>query len=126
MNITVGTLLEDKEYLVEQFSETIDEEMKSTLKTLLVSSGYDIPLIVEVMVPEVRKAFRTKEGQMAFQKAVSVYEDSSNRLEAKLNCFELLFDDKLTEAIILLILYMVDDTICIEDYLDLEDIEDAE
>ena len=121
--MTLEILLENKEYLMEQLDDIMSDDYRSSIKKCLDDCDYNIPLIVEAGVNDLREVIRTKEGQMAFQRATSVCEDPSIRLEHKLNCFELIFDDKLAAFVVLLMLYMVDDTICIEDYLDTEDAE---
>ena len=121
--MTLETLLENKEYLIEQLDGFISDDFRSSIKKRLDDCGYNIPLVVEAGVNEIREVMRTKEGQMAFQKATSYQEDPSIGLEQKLNCLELIFDDKLAAFVILLMLHIVDDTICIEDYVDIEDAE---
>ena len=123
--MTLENLLERKEYLVEQLkNEFMDDEMKSSFETMLDIGGHKcIPDILEVMVPCLRKAFKTKEGNMAFQETASMIEDPSIKLDYKLSFFEMLFDDEMAKCLILLILSAVDDTICIEDYLNIEDAE---
>ena len=123
--MTLENLLERKEYIVEQLNNGfMDDKMKSSLETMLDIGGHEcIPDILEVMVHTLREAFKTKEGNLAFQDTASMIEDPSIRLDYKLSFFEMLFDDEMAKCVILLMLSAVDDTICIEDYLNIEDAE---